>query len=297
MRRGAPGHRTGRRPDQRAGPTSSVSRSSATTTSPSKWARASAIHSAFGPGLGRGDQVGQDEGAHAVARRRPCRVLDRRVVVEDVHEPLQPDRLDQVRPHHGVDEHVRPRAELVQPRARDGVAGDDDRPATLLDPEADRGADRGVIGGGGGDPHLPVVQHGAPLAFDDLRRGPPLQVGVMLQAVADVELQHGLGGLQERRRAHGPVHSQRVRLEGRDPARRDDVVEVRGVIAVQMGQEEPAQGPGSRTGRSGAHEDAAPAVEQQITRPAAHQRRRAGAPGVGQRAPAPQDDQLHAIVS
>ena len=63
-------HGTRRTPDaQSAGPTSSVRRSRARTTGPSKCALASAIHSGSVPGWGAGTEVGEDEGAHAVARR------------------------------------------------------------------------------------------------------------------------------------------------------------------------------------------------------------------------------------
>ena len=73
-----------------------------------------------------------------------------------------------------------------------------------------------------------------------------------------------------------------------------DVVEVGGVVAVQVRQEEPAQGRGARSGRGGAHEDAAPAVEEQVARRRAHQRGRAGPLRVGERDATAEDDRLHA---
>ena len=229
----------------------------------------------------------------AVARRGLGRILDRRVVVEDVDEPGEADRPDQIGSCHRVHQHVRSRAEFVQPFARDRVARDDHGPPVLLDPEADGRADRGVIGGRGGDPDRSVLQHGAPLALDHLGGRPPLQIVVVRQAVADVELQHGLGGLQERRRADRSVDGKRLRLERRDPARSEDVVEIGGVIAVQVGQKEPAQRPRGRPGGGGTHQHATPAVEEQVAGRGTHQRRRPGALGMGQWAPTAEDDELH----
>ena len=91
-------------------------RSRARTTVPSKCAPASADPFGLGARLRRRHEVGEDQGADAVAGRGLRRVLDRRVVVEDVGQPGQADRLDQVGSHDGVHEHVRARAELVEAR-------------------------------------------------------------------------------------------------------------------------------------------------------------------------------------
>jgi hypothetical protein len=152
-----------------------------------------------------------------------------------------------------------------------------------------------MIGGCGGDPDRTVFQHDAALALDHLGARPPLQIIVVGHAVADVDLEHGLCRLQERRRADGTVDGERLRLERRDPLRGDDVVQVGGVIAVQVRQKEPAQRPGRRSGSCGPHEDAAPAVEEQITGGGAHKGRGPGAQRVGQRAAAAEDDGLHGI--
>ena len=91
----------------------------------------------------------------------------------------------------------------------------------------------------------------------------------------------------------GPKTGRGLRLERRDPARCEDVIEVGGVITVQMGEEQPPERPRARGRGGGAHEDAAATIEEQVTGPGADQRRRPGALGVGQRTPTAQDDHLH----
>ena len=92
--------------------------------------------------------MGEDEGAHPVARRGLRGVGDAGVVVEHVHQAGEPELLDEVASDDGVDEHVGTLAQLVEPGTRHGVTGDDHRPVTFGDPVADGGSDRGVIGRG-----------------------------------------------------------------------------------------------------------------------------------------------------
>ena len=157
------------------GPTSRARRSRATTTVPSKCSAARSTHSCSASGCGRGDEVREDEGADAVAGGRPRRVLDGRVVVQDVGQPWQADGLDQVAAHHRVHEHVGPRAQLVESGAGTVSPAITTEHSVLVDPVAHGRAHGCVVGGCRGDPDRLLGEDLAALALDDLGGRPPLR--------------------------------------------------------------------------------------------------------------------------
>ena len=76
--------------------------------------------------------------------------------------------------------------------------------------------------------------------------------------------------------------------------RRDDVVEVGDVVAVEMGQEHRLERRRPREGTAAARiETPAAGVEQEVAHRGADQRGRPGPVGRRDRTPAPQDHQLH----
>ena len=82
----------------------------------------------------------------------------------------------------------------VEPRTGHGVAGDDHRVLTLVDPVADGRTDRGVVGRRRGDPHPALVEDDTLVDLGGHGGRRPGEVLVMGEPVADVRLQHGLGG-------------------------------------------------------------------------------------------------------
>ena len=267
-------------------------RSRATTMVPSK---CSGLGDPLGLALGRRGRHGvvEDERLHTGAGRGLRGILHGGVVVEHVEQAGQVDRLDEVAAHHGVDEHVGAGAQRVEPLARHRVAGDDHGLAAVVDAVADGGVDGLVVGRPGDDPHVAVGEHDpvGDLVHDRVR--PPVEVLVVVEAVADVRLEHRLGRPYHALGADRAVDGERVGCERGDPARRDDVVEVGDVVRVQVGEQQRLERAGGRLRGGGAHEDAATAVEEQVADRGAHQRRRPGPQRIGQRAPAPQDGGLH----
>ena len=71
----------------------------------------------------------------------------------------------------------------------------------------------------------------------------------------------------------------------------------RDVVAVEMRQEQGPDQSRTRPDRGGPHQDAAPAVEEQVPGRGTHQRRRAGTHRIGKRTATAQDDHLHARSS
>ena len=113
------------------------------------------------------------------------------MVVQHVAEPGEAELLDQVAPHHGVDQHAGRGAELVEATARHGVPGNDHRLSRVLNAVPEGRTDGSVISGGGGDAHRALLEDQTALDLGDGGRGGPLQVVVVGQAVADVRLEHG----------------------------------------------------------------------------------------------------------
>ena len=89
----------------------------------------------------------------------------------------------------------------------------------------------------------------------------------------------------------GPYTRNGRGLEAHDPVRRDDVVQVVDVVAVQVRQQHGIQHARHRVRGREPHDHAATGIEQQVLPAGAHERGRAGARGVGNRvARAEQDD-------
>jgi hypothetical protein len=237
--------------------------------------------------------VVEDQRLDPGARRGPRRVLHGRVVVEHVEQPGKTDRLDQVAPHHGVHEHVGPCAQPVQARTGHGVAGEHHRLVTVVDPVADGGVHGLVVGRRRGHADVAQREHHAVGHLVHHRVGAPVEVLVVREAVADVLLEHGLGGPHHALGPDRAVDGERVRDEGGDPAGGDDVVEVGDVVAVQVGEQQRLQGPGGAGRRRRPQQHAPAAVHQQVAGRGAHQRRGPGPVRVGQRAAAAEDGRLH----
>ena len=94
----------------------------------------------------------------------------------------------------------------------------------------------------------------------------------------------------------GPYDGQWIRLERHHPTGRDDVVEISGVVAVEVSQEESSERPCPRSGRGRAHEHATPAVDEQVARLRSDQGGRTGTGRIGEWAAAAEHDDLHGTV-
>ena len=209
----------------------------------------------FGPRLHGRHHVGQDQRAHPGPLGGAGGVGHRRVVVEDVEQPGHGQRLDLVAADDGMDQDVGAGAQPVEPVARHGVAGDDHRAAAVVDPVADGRVDRRMVGGRRRHPHGAALEHDALGDVGGHRGRPPGEVVVVGQPVADVGLQHRLGGGHEGRRARRAEDVEGIRGEGHGPPRGDDVVEIGDVVAVEMGEEHRLEGggPGQRGGGPHGH--------------------------------------------
>ena len=194
----------------------------------------------FRPRCRRRHEMGENKRSDVCPLRCLRRVRNRRVVVEHIGEPGQPELLDEIPPHHGVDEHVGPVAQLVKGGAGHGVPGHDHRPASVVDAEAHRGPDRRMIGGRRRHPNRSILEDLAPFDLGHHRGRSPAQVFVVSHAIADIGFEHLLGRLQEPGCPPGSEHHQRVRLKRHGPAHGEEVVEVGDVVAVEMGEK---QGP------------------------------------------------------
>ena len=112
--------------------------------------------------------VGEDECLHAGTCRCLGCLLDARVVVEDVLQPLVGDGLDQVGADHCLDVEVGAGAQPVETRAGHGVAGQRRNRAGVLDSVADGRCHRTVIGLVHGDMRIGDVELVAGADFGDL---------------------------------------------------------------------------------------------------------------------------------
>ena len=157
--------------------------------------------------------MGEYERVDTISSRGPRRVGDRRVVVEHIGEPGQPDLFDQIAAHDGMYQHVGPGAEFVEPHTWHRVPGDHHRPLSLVDAEADGRPNRRMVGRGSCDPYRAFFEDCAPVDLDDRCRRSPPQVVVVGEAVADVRLEHRLGGLQESCCALRTEHGKRIGYE------------------------------------------------------------------------------------
>ena len=180
-----------------------------------------------------------------------------------------------------------------RPGARHGVAGDDHRPAAVVDPVADGRADGRVVGGRGGDPHRSLLEDHARLDLGDGGRRSPGQVVVVGQAVADVRLQHRL----DRPPAASAVPAGPYTGSGlgvNDMTHRMVKTSLRSVMwsLCRWVRNTARKAPAPEADGGGPHEHTPPAVEQQIADRGADQGRRPGPLGVGDRAAAAQDDYL-----
>ena len=219
-------------------------------------------------------------------------LLHRRVVVEDVLQPLDRHRLHEVGADHRVDQSVGSVAEAIEAVARHRVSGDDDDLTVVLDPVADRRVHRPMVGGSRHDAHAALVVHDALdlLGHDHCRI--PRQVLVVVEPVGDVRGQRVEQPVDNGGRAGGPEHAERLRLERGHPAAGDHVVEVGDVVAVEVGQDQRRQLTGLHADRGGSHQHAAAAVEQERGSTGSHE---GGGPrpvGIDERAAGAEEDDL-----
>ena len=161
----------------------------------------------------------------------------------------------------------------------------------MFHPVADGGLDGTMIRRGGDDAHAGILEDDAGRDLHDFDLGLPGEVGVVREPVLDVGPEHREHRVDDFLGAGWPVHAQRRGLEAHDPVRRDDVVQVVDVVAVQVRQQHGIQH--ARHGVRGRepHDHAATGIEQQVLPARTHERGRAGARRVGNRvAGAEQDD-------
>ena len=256
-----------------------VVRSSPSTTSPSKWAAASARHSSSWPGGRAGHVVGehQDRGTRPGPRwRRPARRWSgsRGCPGSAPSGPGAPCP-------RGARSARRRRRRRTGRRAR--RTGCRRRRAPRRGPRARPGSRRWARPGRWSV--APTITRASPMVsslagghLDHVDRGRVVQVVVVGQAVADVGGQHRQHPVDHLAGAGRAVDRERVGHRAHHPAGGDHVVEVGEVVAVEVGEQHGAEHPREGAGRGQAHEHAPAGVDEQqgAARPARGWRDRPG---------------------
>jgi hypothetical protein len=143
------------------------------------------------------------------------------------------------------------------------------------------------------DPHGPVVEDDAVGHLLHLAGGPPREVAMVCHAVPDVFFEHGQRQIGQAPRSDRSDHAQWLLGRGHGPAHGHDVIEVSGVVAVQVREQDGVEPEWSRAGSCAAHEHTSAAIEEEVSAARAHERGRSRPIGVGQRTPRTQRDDLH----
>ena len=214
--------------------------------------------------------------AHAGVAGGLRRLGDVGVIVDHVAKALDRHLLDHLAADHRLDVDVGALAQGREAGAGHGVAGDHHHLAFGLNAKADRRVHRAVVGRRRHDADA-VGFPGETLGdLGDIHFGPVWQVGVMRHAVVDVVFEHRQRRVGELLEPHRPDRRQWPWVGVGDPARRDDVVVVGGVIAVHMGDEHRRKLARRHADGDAAHQHGTAAIEQQVGLADAHQRGRAG---------------------
>jgi hypothetical protein len=198
-----------------------------------------------------------------------------------------------------VDQRAGASAELVESRARHGVAGEHHGRTGVVEAVGDARLDRAVIGRSDGDGRRPGGELDGPgVDLDHLDERWTRQVVVVGDAVADVGGERGQEMVDDGPGADRADDTQRRRLEREDPLARDHVVEIGDVVAVEVGQQHGGELRRPESDRGEAHQGAASGIDEVVLRhvagAAGHERRRPGAVRVGDRpAGAEQRDRDH----
>jgi hypothetical protein len=109
----------------------------------------------------------------------------------------------------------------------------------------------------------------------------PRQVGMMGEAVLDVGTQRGEDAVHDVTGPGWTQHHERAWRERGDPTGGDDVVEIREVVAVEVGEEGGGELVGPDPDCGEAHEHAPPGVNEEQLAATADEGRRPGASRVG----------------
>ncbi len=182
--------------------------------------------------------------------------------------------------HHGLHVHIRAGAHAVETVTRHGVTRErgDHGAAVLtlrLDAVPDGRRDRSMIGRRREHPHAIGLPRDAVDDLADAAARLPLEIGVVIQPVPHVVDQHRERSIDEPCGSRRPDDRER-RLDRRHhPPRRDHVVEVGGVVAVEVREQQRVEHRRERGGTGQAHADAAPAIDEQGLPRGTHEDRRA----------------------
>ena len=114
----------------------------------------------------------------------------------------------------------------------------------------------------------------------------------MREAVRDVGAQRRTDAVDDLAGTRRTDDDERRRRERRHPSRGDDVVEIGEVVAVQVREQRRGQLVRADTRGRRAHEDTAPAVEQEAMIADLHEGRRSGPHRIGNRAAGAQENNL-----
>src|SRR5436189_133483 len=212
-----------------------------------------------------GDEVREHERLHVRGRGDLARFFRAGVIALQARGDFRRvdfvEVLGQIRLEH---EHVRAFRVANQVRIRTRVAGDHDRLAVRVESIAERVRHRLVIDGERRHLHVSVVVHHS--FFDDVRADRRAGGGMFLEQVAaqvnvfGEELQHRIGELLRSRRS---VQLQRNALASELPRRVEEIGESRGVIGMEMREENRFEVRVIQIGRGDAHRRAASRVDDE----------------------------------
>jgi len=246
--------------------------------------------------------VGEHQRLHARSRRGLSGVFNRRVVVENV---VQSRRLggqhllhhfDEVGPQHRLHVDVGAVAQCVEFRARHRVAGERGDFTFRLEAVSDRRLHWSVVGAPDLHTHLTHAELVARRHFVhlDLHARARAQVGVVVVAILRVELEHRAETSDDLLRANRAVDASDDRLRRHNPARRDDVVQVADVVAVQVREQHRGEKRRKDARCRHTHHAAAPTVDDDVLARGLYERGRAGAARIGDRASSAEQRHFHA---
>ena len=150
-----------------------------------------------------------------------------------------------------------------------------------------------MVRGRHGDPHLPVVEHQAVVGLLDLHSWRLFQIIVVVDAVADVEGQHGQGGLHEPLGADRAYDGQRGSRKPGYPPGGDQVVDVGDMVTVQVGEQQAVDHRWADACAGQAHQGSPTTVHQESPSVDQDQLGRAGPERIREGAARPDHDQFH----
>jgi len=208
-------------------------------------------------------------------------------------EPRIRNAANDVGAQHCLDVRVRARAHLVERRARHTVARDDDGPSAVLDAVREARLHRTMVGRGDTDVGGADRERVARRDLRHVDERPPREVRVVREPVPDVVRERVERRVDDVARADRTRDAQRRGRLAHHPVRRDHVVEVGDVVAVQVRDQQAVEHHRQHAGRREPHQHGSAAVDEHGHAVRSHEGGGARALRIGDRAAGAEQRDLH----